>query len=1149
MNNFALKYNSKTDLGSLFVILLIVNSLLLLSLSLIQLTPTAMAISKFQHDEYGDFFNGTLDNVTITQLGEDVQINLRQKILITWTNQEPMILPPTRWEHELAFINGTDKVLLFGGRNTKDHTLGDTWIYDLSDNEWTEIFPEDSPSSRDRFGLAPIWGTNKILLFGGSHFKSEDNYKYLDDTWIFDYDKNNWEKIDPIDGPTTRVAVTMTFIPNDDKVLLYGGHIATTSGKIRGHDTWIYDLSDNVWIEFKQVINPGPLDEYSLSPNFLDDKILLYGGHNGINKLDETWLYDISDNKWIKKDPFNNPGKRYRHYTSTIFGSDKVILYGGSGGLNDTWIYDISANIWMKKNPIINAGNKATHRMASVYNTDKIILFGGVNTTLTNNTGYNETWLADTSQYYNEIGTYISNPIGLSSISTAKKLFWSEEKPVGTDLKIQIRSAKTEISLNFKDFVGPDGSPSSYFSNSDQNIWSGHLNDRWFQYKLFLSTSDNTKSPLLFNFTLTYNVWPATDPISPINVSVISNNKPTFNWKFNDSDSSSQVGFQVIVSDNSSFDKILFNSGEQSSNQEEWMFPTGISYKEIPDGEWYWKVRTKDDDGDWGLYSEPFKLIIDTKPPISEIKDPINYGFYQEINQITGIASDAQIGSGLNKVEITIQRLSDNYHWNGTNWASDQKWLLAKGTNEWSYNASSISWTSGEQYQIQSRAMDNVVNMEILDKSTEFSIDLDKPISSINKPPSNSFLNVLEMISGNVYDFNGSGIDFVDICIQNLDDNTYWDGSTWASTIKKVWLRTDGNSNSNWSYDSSDVEWMTDTNYTIFSRATDLLGNIEQLIYGNKFMFDNLDPIELSILINNGESSTNETSISLSLSAKDSGSGVHLMSFSEDGDSWSDWEIFSLMRSYHFSEKGGDRTIYFRVMDRAGNIAKLKSPTRIMLYIDTDGDGFTDDVDAFIDDPSASVDSDGDLYPDFWNTDMLEVNSTTGLSLDVFPSDPLEWEDTDLDSIGDNSDAFPTDPAASIDTDKDGHPDDWNFGMSEKDSTTGLKKDAYPNDPNKWKKEVTRSYIVEIVILSIVIIILILIAILRSVVLRTKRQRKHEPYVENKDIRKVRDLVISGKEQDLSEEDIDSDLQKLEERYESGEISEDIYHFIKEHLK
>lgn len=54
---------------------------------------------------------------------------------------------------------------------------------------------------------------------------------------------------------------------------------------------------------------------------------------------------------------------------------------------------------------------------------------------------------------------------------------------------------------------------------------------------------------------------------------------------------------------------------------------------------------------------------------------------------------------------------------------------------------------------------------------------------------------------------------------------------------------------------------------------------------------------------------------------------------------------------------------------------------------DGDGDGVPSSMDAFPLDPAASVDSDGDGYPDVWNPGYTQADSTTGLTLDAFPDD------------------------------------------------------------------------------------------------------------------------------------------------------------------
>jgi len=132
---------------------------------------------------------------------------------------------------------------------------------------------------------------------------------------------------------------------------------------------------------------------------------------------------------------------------------------------------------------------------------------------------------------------------------------------------------------------------------------------------------------------------------------------------------------------------------------------------------------------------------------------------------------------------------------------------------------------------------------------------------------------------------------------------------------------------------------------------------------------------------------------------------------------------------------------------------------------DSDGDGYRDDVDAFIYNPNEWADADGDNVGD--NTDQCN-NDPTGwidsdgdgvcVPSDAFPNNPNEWGDADGDGIGDRSDAdddndgvgdyydaFPLDPTEWDDTDGDGvgdNADDDDDGDGWADS-----QDAFPLDP------------------------------------------------------------------------------------------------------
>ena len=79
------------------------------------------------------------------------------------------------------------------------------------------------------------------------------------------------------------------------------------------------------------------------------------------------------------------------------------------------------------------------------------------------------------------------------------------------------------------------------------------------------------------------------------------------------------------------------------------------------------------------------------------------------------------------------------------------------------------------------------------------------------------------------------------------------------------------------------------------------------------------------------------------------------------------------------------------------------------LTLDSDGDGYSDGVDAFPNDPNEWADSDGDGMGD--NGDPcpndpdndIDGDGVCGAD-DAFPNDPNEWADSDGDGMGDNED-------------------------------------------------------------------------------------------------------------------------------------------------
>ncbi len=107
------------------------------------------------------------------------------------------------------------------------------------------------------------------------------------------------------------------------------------------------------------------------------------------------------------------------------------------------------------------------------------------------------------------------------------------------------------------------------------------------------------------NWTSTYNFTVDTTPPSipvletPDNLAVIGNNQPLLDWSSIDASL-----YQFQVSDIMNFSTLIFNA------------TTTDSFYQIPsaldDGFWYWRVRGKDDAGNWGYWSAIWWFKVET---------------------------------------------------------------------------------------------------------------------------------------------------------------------------------------------------------------------------------------------------------------------------------------------------------------------------------------------------------------------------------------------------------------------------------------------------------------------------------------------------------------------------------------------------------
>ncbi len=106
---------------------------------------------------------------------------------------------------------------------------------------------------------------------------------------------------------------------------------------------------------------------------------------------------------------------------------------------------------------------------------------------------------------YTTNGELVSSSIDLGQGSVFQQLSWS---PVGQPSGVGSEPVKFQIATNNDnatwDFLGPDGTDASFYTNPTSDIADIHNGDRYIRYKVFLSTDDTSETPSISDIAITY---------------------------------------------------------------------------------------------------------------------------------------------------------------------------------------------------------------------------------------------------------------------------------------------------------------------------------------------------------------------------------------------------------------------------------------------------------------------------------------------------------------------------------------------------------------------------------------------------------------------------------------------------------------------
>eukprot|EP00027_Filamoeba_sp_ATCC50430_P003209 CAMPEP_0168555454 /NCGR_PEP_ID=MMETSP0413-20121227/8345_1 /TAXON_ID=136452 /ORGANISM="Filamoeba nolandi, Strain NC-AS-23-1" /LENGTH=463 /DNA_ID=CAMNT_0008586309 /DNA_START=416 /DNA_END=1805 /DNA_ORIENTATION=+ len=234
------------------------------------------------------------------------------------------------------------KLLIFGGGDGS-HYLNDLHMLDTETMSWSHAYVAGtSPAARSRHTTTLIG--SRLFVFGGG-----DETRVYNDLYILDTDTMSWSRPDVKGtGPSARWGHTTTSI-DDGKLLVFGGH----DGTQMLNDIHVLDIQTMSWTQ----IQPKPLEE---EPAKADNN-----NNNSSPKAPPTHPYQFG------------PTPRAGH-TATLV-ENKLLLFGGGDGekiLNDIWFLELSDYTWW--HPQVS-GNAPAGRCAhtSTLLNNKLIVYGG----------------------------------------------------------------------------------------------------------------------------------------------------------------------------------------------------------------------------------------------------------------------------------------------------------------------------------------------------------------------------------------------------------------------------------------------------------------------------------------------------------------------------------------------------------------------------------------------------------------------------------------------------------------------------------------------------------------------------------------------------------------------------------------------------
>jgi len=197
-----------------------------------------------------------------------------------------------------------------------------------------------------------------------------------------------WEPLPLEDAPSPRtrhVTVSTYRSGIDGSLIVWGGAIGPALTDNTNTGAVYHPWPDYRWTEINIAAAPSPRRDATavwtgktgMMPEW--NKMIVWGGHDGVGYLDTGAVYDLVSNSWSPMSTVNAPSARSGH--AAVWTGSQMVVWGGTDGndqLGDGKRYRVATDEWID---ITSAPGREGHTAVWVGAANKMAIYGGIGDT------------------------------------------------------------------------------------------------------------------------------------------------------------------------------------------------------------------------------------------------------------------------------------------------------------------------------------------------------------------------------------------------------------------------------------------------------------------------------------------------------------------------------------------------------------------------------------------------------------------------------------------------------------------------------------------------------------------------------------------------------------------------------------------------